>query len=69
MIKRIDYERCNNCGRCAEICPMDTIRSLGHTVYIAFQKDCMTCFLCEEVCKPQAIYVSPERGREVVLPF
>ena len=48
---------------------MDAIRSLGDLVYIAHQEDCMTCFLCEEECTPQAIYVSPFRGHDVVFPF
>ncbi len=69
MIERIDYTKCISCGKCEEICPMDVIRSLGNTVYISFPKDCMTCFLCEEACPDGAIYVGPERGREVVLPF
>ena len=69
MIESIDYEKCSRCGQCVEVCPMDVIRSLGNLVYIAYQQDCMTCFLCEEACRSDAIYVAPYRGRNVVLPF
>ena len=48
---------------------MDVIRSLGDVVYIAHPHDCMTCFLCEEACSSDAIYVSPHRGHDVVYPF
>jgi len=69
MIQSIDPNKCTRCGQCVEVCPMDVLRSLGDVVYIAFQNDCMTCFLCEEACAFGAIYVSPHRGHDVVFPF
>ncbi|MFB3885988.1 MAG: ferredoxin family protein [Thermodesulfobacteriota bacterium] len=69
MIESIDPDRCSSCGHCVEVCPMDVFRRLGEYVYIAHQQDCMTCFLCEEACSLNAIYVDPHRGRKVVFPF
>ena len=69
MIESIDPEKCTRCGHCSEVCPMDVIRTLGDVAYIAYQQDCMTCFLCEEACPSGAIFVSPYRGHDVVFPF
>ncbi len=69
MIKYINYDKCTNCGSCAQVCPMDVFRTLGDLVFIAHKRDCMTCFLCEEACKFNAVYVDPHRGRKVVFPF
>lgn len=69
MIEKIDYNKCNSCGTCFDTCPMDCFRTIGNKVYIAYQKDCMCCYLCELYCPAQALFVSPERGRPVSLPF
>ena len=69
MIESINFKKCTRCGKCAEVCPMDVIRTLGDVAYIAHPQDCMTCFLCEEACIAGAVYVSPHRGHEVVFPF
>ncbi len=68
-VERIDYEACTDCGRCYETCPLDVYDRVGRTYYIAHQKDCMTCFLCEIDCPQDAIYIGPERSRPVVLPY
>jgi NAD-dependent dihydropyrimidine dehydrogenase PreA subunit len=36
---------------------------------IAYPLDCMTCFNCELECDPGAVYVSPERAKDIVLPW
>jgi len=69
VVKHIDYDKCNDCGICYDICPLDVYRRVGRTHYIAYQRDCMTCFLCELECPTNAIYVGPERGRQPVLPY
>ncbi|MCL5962122.1 MAG: ferredoxin family protein [Chloroflexi bacterium] len=68
-VERINYEACTSCGKCYDMCPMDVYERAGRTYYIAHSKDCMTCFLCEIDCPKDAIYVGPERGRPVVLPY
>ena len=46
MIEWINYEKCNHCGICHKICPMDVFDQMGRLIYIAHNQDCMTCFLC-----------------------
>lgn len=60
MIAKIDPQKCIGCGKCAAVCPLDTIR-MGQDgkAYIAYPDDCMTCFVCEMNCPKQAIYVHP----------
>ena len=61
MIKKIDEEKCNGCGVCVEICPLDVLRmnDKNELVIIKYPEDCMTCFQCELNCPEEAIYVHP----------
>ena len=68
-VKRIDRTKCTLCGNCALVCPLDVFQKMGRFVYIAYPEDCMTCFLCEIECPAGAIYVSPERGMQKILPY
>ena len=68
-VQAIDYTKCNDCGKCASICPMDVYQKVGTLCFISCKDDCMTCFLCEIECPTDAIFVGPERGHEVVLPY
>jgi len=74
MIESLDQNKCNGCGICIEICPMDVFRlstrvdvttstPRGYPVrrssaQIAFTEDCMTCFTCELKCPAGAIFVA-----------
>ena len=74
MIEKIDAKKCNGCGICTEICPMDVLRletkidivsqseKKGHLrkylAYIAYPEDCMTCYTCELECPTNAIDVN-----------
>ena len=70
-IRKIDYDLCTECGICAEICPMDVLRIDEETnkPFIAYLRDCQSCFLCEMDCPAEAIYVTPERERRIPLPW
>lgn len=70
-IKGIDQDLCNGSGICVDSCPMDVIRMDKRTgkAYIAYAKDCQTCYLCEMDCPTKAIYVSPELIKEPQLPY
>ena len=77
MIEKIDGKKCNGCGICVEICPMDVLRlenkidiisqseQKGHLrkykAYIAYPEDCMTCYNCEMQCPKSCIVVDPFR--------
>lgn len=70
VVQYIDYANCSDCTLCFEVCPMDVFRILGNRMaYIAYPRDCMCCYLCELACPDNAIYVSPERGRAIPLPY
>ncbi len=72
-IKSIDYERCNHCAICYNICPMDVFgkedREAKGYIFVKYPNDCMSCYLCEMDCPEDAIYVSPERPEPAVLPW
>jgi len=51
---------CIRCGVCAKVCPNDVFDfKPRQPPVIARQADCVTCFLCEAFCEPNALYVSP----------
>lgn len=70
-ITGLDTDLCNGCGICVDVCPMDVLRmdEKGEKAVITYPLDCMTCFNCELECDPNAIYVSPERAKDIVLPW
>ncbi len=70
-IKTIDEDLCNGCAVCIDSCPMDVIRfdKKKEKAYPAYPGDCTTCYLCEMDCAVEAIYVSPEATRPIVLPW
>jgi len=57
-IERIDYEKCINCHRCYDICPMDVFGLLGEIVFLSYPADCARCFLCKRVCPANAITIN-----------
>lgn len=61
----LDYNRCNGCDACANLCPTDALKLLrddnhvinGYRIDPAF---CTGCGICETVCNSDAITVSDE---------
>jgi len=70
-IQRVDWGKCNGCGLCELICPMDVIRldRESKKAVIQYLRDCQSCFLCELECPKEAIRVTPFRERRAVLPW
>jgi ferredoxin len=50
---------CNQCGRCAEVCPEDAIKK-KNGVYIIDKKKCTNCGECVRKCPSHAIFVHPD---------
>jgi len=56
----IDNEKCNGCGRCAELCRVDAI-SIVHGKAVIDKDKCVTCGWCVRGC-PNEAAVEVERG-------
>ncbi len=50
----VDFEKCNLCGGCMDMCPFHAVTIEAKTVRIDRQK-CDLCLCCMEVCTKQAI--------------
>lgn len=52
----VDKDRCNKCGTCIDMCPMDVLRSGGEGYpFMRYRDDCWYCDVCVFVCPRQAI--------------
>ena len=60
-VPQVDEEKCNLCGKCAEICQFKAIVVIGETV-LPFHELCHSCRGCVLVCPEKAI---TETGREL----
>lgn len=52
----VNTARCIGCGKCAEICPQNTIRIRDKKSKI-LARNCIRCFCCHEMCPVKAIDV------------
>ena len=57
---KIDYSRCNACGKCVEVCPRKVFAKEDKKVKIVNEMECILCNDCVRVCEmdPPAIQVS-----------
>jgi MinD superfamily P-loop ATPase len=53
-VPQVDDEKCNYCGKCAEICRFSAIAVVGETV-LTFPQLCHDCGGCKEICPESAI--------------
>ncbi|MDD5704072.1 MAG: ferredoxin family protein [Dehalococcoidales bacterium] len=55
----IDYENCNGCGKCYDICPMDVYGwdEEKHLPVVNYPEECRACLYCEFGCSCVAIDV------------
>lgn len=52
----IDQEKCNKCGTCVDMCPMDVLHfGQGGYPYMRHRDDCWYCDVCVFMCPRQAI--------------
>lgn len=60
-IRGIDYNKCNDCGLCYDICPPDVFGIFGGKIYVKYPEDCQSCNLCNVVCPYDACLVDDLR--------
>ncbi len=54
-VLRVDYDLCDYCGVCVEVCPMQIIKITENRVEMVGADSCMECQLCEVECRKQAL--------------
>ena len=58
---RIDWQKCDLCGTCVAVCPVDCME-LTETRLSIDHEICTRCELCIRVCPMQALAISDEEG-------
>lgn len=58
-VPRVDYERCDYCGKCAEACEYNALVVVPHQKVLVFPELCHGCGLCSLVCPQAAIGEEP----------
>jgi len=56
----IDYDKCDACGECADLCPMEILTIVDGRLDVQNPEDCNECEVCMDICQNDAIRVEPE---------
>jgi NAD-dependent dihydropyrimidine dehydrogenase PreA subunit len=67
----IDRDKCNSCKTCMNSCFVDVYRwdDKEDRPIVAYLRDCVACFACEQNCPEQAIEVVPIIPLAIPSPF
>jgi NAD-dependent dihydropyrimidine dehydrogenase PreA subunit len=62
-IVNIDTDKCEGCGDCVEVCPVELLELVEedgkkYDSFIGDANDCIGCMACEEECPDGAITVT-----------
>ncbi len=68
-IDTIDYDICQGCRICVDICPTDVLRWDDENLIpeIVYLEDCQLCDLCVIECPDDAITVTPDKQLRHIL--
>ncbi|MBW1715529.1 MAG: 4Fe-4S binding protein [Deltaproteobacteria bacterium] len=55
---KVSNERCNGCGRCADLCPVDVFEIKQRKSYPTHPANCLGCGTCVAICESEAIIVT-----------
>jgi ferredoxin len=72
-LPQIDFEKCNGCGKCVEICPVEAMTLVSANDPIKKKKKkarlneeiCLGCGLCVRVCKTNGIKLTTREERVI----
>ena len=53
----VDAEKCDGCGTCVEICPVEAFKFRDDKTVVVNPDECFVCLVCEEMCPNHAIEV------------
>ena len=53
MAVRVDVEKCNGCGKCVEVCPVEAIKIEEKKAVV--NEQCVDCETCISLCPHLAI--------------
>ncbi len=54
----VDHEKCQGCGECVEVCPVDVYELQDGKSVPVNPDECLGCESCVEVCEYDAITVT-----------
>ena len=54
---KIDIEKCNGCGTCVDICPVDVLEIKDEKSVVINLDECLVCRACEVQCPDNAIEI------------
>ena len=65
LVPQIDKEKCNFCGKCAEVCAYKAIAVIKNKDVLVFKELCHSCGACSFLC-PQGAIKEVERGIGII---
>lgn len=54
---KIDMEKCDGCGTCVDICPVEVFEIREEKSVVVNLEECLVCRVCEVQCPNSAIEV------------
>ena len=54
----IDLDKCQGCGECVDICPMEVLEIQDEKAVVVNPDECAGCMSCVESCPEEAIEVN-----------
>lgn len=64
LIEKTDFDVCNNCGDCVEVCYFDA-RKLENGELIVDEDNCYGCGLCVEICEEKCVEMIESSDKEM----